>query len=577
VFSAPPRLLFSALVRGFSIALLAKCSGLLAAPDLILHGGRIYTLDARDRVVEAVAIEGARIAAVGPDEATLALAGPATIRMDLGGRSVLPGLIDAHGHLSGLAAALRNVDLVGTRSYEAVIERVAARARSTPPGQWVLGRGWDQNDWPEQVFPHHEALSRAVPDHPVYLTRIDGHAGLANAAALALAGLARSTPDPPGGRIERDRATGEPTGVLVDRAQGLVTRHIPPPAREELRGLVRQAIAQCLAAGLTSVHEPGVGAATIDLYGEMIDAGEFDLRLYAMIGAGEREALERYFERGPIVGYGEGRLTVRAIKVVMDGALGSRGAALLEPYRDDPDNVGLLTTTPEELERLLARAIPRGFQVATHAIGDRANRLVLDAYEAALARRNDRPGLRLRIEHAQVLAVEDIARLCRLGVIPSMQATHATSDMYWAGDRLGPERLAGAYAWRKFLKAGCRIANGSDFPVEGVSPLWGVYAAITRQDHDGWPEGGWRPEERMTRTEALRSFTIDAAYAAFEENEKGSIEPGKFADLVVLSADVMTVPPGEILKSRVEMTFLGGKLVYAASTDDAPTPRDPAD
>lgn len=550
-------------------ALIAACLGiaLLAAPaarpqaDIVLFNGPVYTVDPARPLARAVAIASGKILAVGEAADIQRLARDGARRIDLEGRAVVPGFIDAHGHLAGLGAAIEELDFIGTTRYEQIIAMVAAKAASLPKGEWITGRGWDQNDWPEKDFPHHSALSAAVPDHPVYLTRVDGHAGFANARALEIAGLSRETPDPPGGRIIRD-AQGDPTGVLIDAAQGLVRLHVPEPSKERQRRALLLAAWECLKHGLTSVHDAGVSGFQIDLYREVIDSGEFDLRVYALISARDRAALEKHFREGPLLDYG-GRLTVRAVKAYADGALGSRGAALLADYNDEPGNRGLLITARDDLQRLTEEALRAGFQVCTHAIGDRGNREVLDAYEAALKAVPQTHDPRLRIEHAQVVALDDIPRFAALGVIPSMQATHATSDMYWAEDRVGPERIKGAYAWRRFLDAGCRIANGSDFPVENVNPLWGFYAAITRQDHDGRPEDGWRPEERMTREEALRSFTLDAAYAAFQENELGSLEAGKLADLVVLSHDIMKIPPSEILQTRVELTIVAGKVVYS--------------
>lgn len=552
--------------RRASLSLFTVCMTLFGAnaaaqPDLILHNGTIYTVDDADRVVEAVAIDGGRIVETGANDAVLALAGDGTRRIDLAGRTVLPGLIDCHGHLMNLGFSLQNLDFVGTTSLDEITRMVAVRAESARPGEWILGRGWDQNDWVEKAFPNHESLSDVSPNNPVYLTRVDGHAGFANARAMEIAGFDENTPDPSGGKIHRDE-TGAPTGVLIDTAQGLVRRHIPPASDAQQREAVALAIQECLRYGLTSVHDAGVSGETIDLYKALVDEDNFDLRVYAMISAGSRDTLDAYFESGPLMNYGEHRLAVRSVKAMADGALGSRGAALLEPYADDPGNAGLMVTPEPRLWQVVKAALEHGFQLCTHAIGDKANRMVLDAYEDGFTLFPKIDDHRFRIEHAQVVALEDIPRFAKLGVIPSIQATHATSDMYWAEDRVGPERVKGAYAWRRFIETGARIANGSDFPVEGVNPLWGVYASVTRQDHKGWPEGGWQPDQRLTRQETLRSFTIDAAYAAFEEDVKGSIVPGKLADLVVLSKDVMKIPPEEILDTKVEMTILGGKIVH---------------
>ena len=532
-----------------------------AAESTFYFNATIYTVDEQNSVENAMWVEDGRIAAVGDEHAVRAAAGASAQAVDLGGKFVYPGLIDAHGHLPGLAQGLMTLDFVGTDSYERIISMVAEYAATLPAGTWIQGRGWDQNDWPEKTFPHHAALSAAVPDHPVLLTRVDGHAAMANAKALELARIANETPDPSGGRILRDGG-GAATGVLIDRAQSLVSRHIPPPDAAAMRAALVYAQQLCLENGLTSVHDAGVSAEMVDVYKRMVAANELRLRLYVMLSAGDRAGLQAWFARGPMIDDDNPRLTVRSIKAMGDGALGSRGAAMLAPYNDDPDNTGLLITDYDALKDLTESALRAGFQVCTHAIGDRANRVVLDAYEAAMKAVPDATDARLRIEHAQIVSLEDIPRFAALDVIPSMQATHATSDMPWAEVRVGPERIRGAYAWRKFLDAGSRIANGSDFPVENVNPLWGFYASVTRQDHAGKPTGGWRPEERMTREEALRSFTIDAAYAAFQDNMLGSLEPGKIADFVVLSDDIMSIPPAKILETSVLQTVIAGETVF---------------
>ncbi len=548
-------------IRVAFVAALTGAASAFAEPSLILHNGIVHTVNATNATAQAVAIEGERILAVGSNKEIVALASPATRRIDLQGGTVVPGIIDSHGHLLNLGQGLQNLDFTGTTSYEQIVAMVAAKATATPEGTWIRGRGWDQNDWAEKEFPRHQALSEVSPNHPVVLTRIDGHASLANQLALDAAGIAKDTADPDGGKILRD-SDGAPTGVLIDAAQGLVERRVPAPNGADAKAAVGEAIRECLRYGITSMHDAGVSAGQIELYKQLIAEDAFPLRVYAMISANDRAALNKYFKDGPLIGYGNNRLTVRSVKAMADGALGSRGAALLEDYSDDPGNRGLSIMGRDVIEPLTTRALEAGFQVCTHAIGDRGNRETLDAYEAAFKAVTTAKDARLRIEHAQIVALDDIPRFAALGIIPSMQATHATSDMYWAEDRVGPERIKGAYAWRKFLEAGCKIANGSDFPVEKVDPLLGFHASITRQDARGFPGGGWRPEERMTRIEMLRSFTIDAAYAAFEENIKGSLEPGKLADMVVLSQDVMTIDPAKILETRVELTILGGAVVY---------------
>lgn len=549
-----------------ALLMLSVGSAAQSPRDAVFVNGHVYTATDRRSAATAFSILDGRIMEVGSDEEVLAASEAGTQVLDLGGKTVVPGFIDSHGHLLNLGLSLRQIDLTGTASYADILVRVAERTSETPAGNWILGRGWDQNDWPVKDFPHHKALSAVTPRNPVALVRVDGHAMLVNAVALSLSGITAETPDPPGGKILRD-SDGNPTGVIIDAAMGLVRRNVPSPTPDEKRAAVRSAIAECITHGITSVHDAGVDGDTIALYSSMIDANEFPFRVYAMIASTDVPTVNRFFETGPLIGYGDGRLTVRCVKVVADGALGSRGAALLAPYSDDPGNTGLIIVPQDALQALTARALGAGFQVATHAIGDRANRMTLDAYASALSvtgvdpKGNDK---RLRVEHAQIVALDDIPRFAELGVIASMQSSHATSDMPWAEARVGPERIKGAYAWQRFLKSGSRIANGSDFPVEAVNPLYGFYAAITRQDRNGQPPEGWQPDQRMSRLEALRSFTHDAAFAAFEEADKGTLETGKRADFAVLNANIMEIPPAEILRTEVVMTFIGGKAIYTA-------------
>ena len=528
--------------------------------DYVLVNGRLYTVDPAQPVAEAMAVRGDRILMVGTT-AQLTTAYPDAPHIDLQGRTVVPGFIDAHAHLMGLGLSRLRADLTGTRSVEEILERLREFARQLPEGAWLLGRGWDQNDWPVKEFPTRQMLDEVFPERPVWLVRIDGHAAWANTAAIRKANpalLTEQIPDPEGGHIVRD-AEGRPTGVFIDEAMALIARHIPPPSEAELEEALHRAVAEANRFGLTGVHDAGVSLKTIQRYRRAVDDGTLTLRLYVMVD-GLEEAFDYFCEHGPLLDYG-GRLTVRAVKLYIDGALGSRGAALLADYSDDPGDRGLLRHEPEVFTDMVMRAMKCGYQVNTHAIGDRGVRVVLDAYEKALRTLGRTVG-RHRVEHAQVVAPEDFARFATLDLIASMQPTHATSDMYWAEDRLGPERVRGAYAWRSFLEHGVRLAFGSDFPVESANPLLGFYAAITRQDAEGWPEGGWYPEQRLTRAEALRAFTLDAAYAAFQEHELGSLTPGKYADFVVLSHDIMTVPPEQILQTRVLATFFGGRCVY---------------
>jgi hypothetical protein len=557
-----PRLLFRSLVVALVVALVAGSLPAQQAPaDLIVTNARVYTVDGAHPVVDAFAVRGGRVAFVGDVRGALTLKGPQTRVVDLGGRTVIPGMVDAHGHVAGLGSALAIVDLTGASSYDEIVARVAAKARTVQPGQWITGRGWDQNRWADTRFPTHEKLSAAVAENPVYLTRVDGHAGLANRKAMDAAGLSAATRDPEGGHVER-AADGTPSGVFVDNAKRLVERVVPPPTRDELRRQVTNAIAEAQRWGLTGAHDAGASPDVLDIYEELGRGGQLGFRMYAMIGD-NAAALDRWFARGPQSGLYGGTLWVRSVKLYIDGAMGSRGAVLLEPYSDDPKNTGLHISPSAHILDVATRALKAGFQVNTHAIGDGGNREVLDAYEAALAA-VPTADHRFRIEHAQILHHADIPRFAKLGVIPSMQASHQTSDMYWIGSRLGVGRLLGAYPWRSLLNTGVVIPNGSDFPVEQVNPLISFHAAVSRQDADNWPPGGWYPEQRMTRDEALKSMTLWPAYAAFQEKELGSLTTGKYADFVVLDQDIMRVPSELILRTRVLSTWVGGKPVYEA-------------
>jgi len=530
------------------------------AADLVVTNARVYTADDARPLVEAFAVRGGRVVFTGSAREAKALTGANTRVVDAGGRTVIPGMVDGHAHFAGLAQKLRSVDLVGTKSLTEVIERVVERAKRTPKGSWIIGRGWDQNAWGNTAFPTHEALSAAAPDHPVILERVDGHAAYVNAAAMQLAGLTATTKDPSGGKIIRD-AKGNPTGVLIDRASNLVESKVPPLSRDEMRAALKDAVARMHSLGLVGMHDAGASRENIDLFEAMAQQGDLNLRLYVMIGD-DAKALEHYFQVGPRSALYDGQVWVRAVKLYADGAMGSRGAALLEPYSDDPNNSGLLLSAPAHIEEVAKRGLAAGFQINTHAIGDRGNRVVLDAYEKAL---NARPAAdhRFRVEHAQILHQDDIPRFAQLGVIPSMQASHQTSDMYWIGKRLGPTRLYGAYAWQSLLQTGVVIPNGSDFPVEEVNPLISFHASIARQDARDWPAGGWYPEQRMSREDALRSMTLWPAYAGFQEQAMGSITPGKYADFVVLDQDIMRVSASLVLTTRVLETWVGGKRVFS--------------
>jgi predicted amidohydrolase YtcJ len=545
---------------------------------MLFTNGRIYTLDGRHSVVDTLVVRDGRVVFAG--RRTDVNPGAAERVSDLAGATVLPGLTDAHAHLAIMARARLALDLRGVTSEVEVARRVAERARTLRPGDWIGGRGWDQTLWPAGRFPTRTSLDRAAPRHPVALVRVDGHATWASSLALAAAGITRATSDPAGGIIVKG-GDGEPTGVLIDTAQDLVRRIEPRPSDDRLDAAVAESIRECLGKGLTGIHEMGADLEALASYHRLIERGRFPFRNYAALGG--RKAWAEYGERGPEAA-GDGQLVVRALKLWLDGALGSRGAALHEPYCDDPGNRGLVLIPPEDVERLAREAVARGFQVCVHAIGDRANTLVLDAFARVLASLDARapalgargagrdappPERRLRVEHAQVLTAADIPRFSRLGVLPSMQPTHCTSDMRWAPQRLGAERLEGAYAWRSLLATGTIIAGGSDFPVEDANPFHGIHAAITRRprQHDG---PGWQPHQRMTREEAVRAFTVWNAYASGQETDLGSLEPGKRADLVVLDEDPFECAEERVKELRPVATIVGGEVAWRAPEERAP-------
>jgi predicted amidohydrolase YtcJ len=530
--------------------------------DLVMTGGNVYTMNESQPRAEAIAIAGGRIVFVGSDAEAAGFVSPDTRIIDLNGKTVFPGFVDAHAHLDGLGKLLVQVNLNGTPSAGAVRQLVLDWQDSTPPGDWIQGRGWDQNDWERKEFPTWADLA-GTDGNPVYLRRIDGHAAWVNKTALDRCRITKDTPDPFGGRIIRGR-DGEPTGVFIDEAIDLVSDNIPAPSFEDRVLRVKLAIEECQRNGLTGMHDAGIDREGYDVLKYLAARGELNFRVYAMLDADDSTFAVEQIRRGPMLD--DDYLKIRALKLYADGALGSRGALLIEPYTDDPSNSGLLQHPREILLGWTVLALQNGIQVCTHAIGDGANRIMLDVYEEALGR-VDAVDPRLRIEHAQVIHPDDIARFHRLGVIPAMQPTHATSDMYWAEERLGPDRVKGAYAWRTLIDTGCVIPCGSDFPVEGVNPLWGIYAGVTRQDQKGWPQGGWHPGERMSVAEAVRGFTIHAASSGFAEDFNGTLEPGKFADVTVVDKDIMTIAPVDILKTRVALTVVGGRVVYSMMKD----------
>lgn len=530
--------------------------------DLVLTNAVVYTMDAKRPTAQAVAVAGNRILAVGTSDEIAKLAAPNAMVLDLKGATVIPGFKESHGHFLGIGQQRMTVNLMGTKSYQEIIDKVAAAVRAAKPGEWVLGRGWHEGKWTDtstltvRGFPTHHALSAVSPNHPVYLRRADGHAGFANAKAMELMRIGKATQPPTGGEVIKD-TDGNPTGIFVDRAQGLIK--VPPPSAEQERRALELAMQECLQKGITAVDDAGVGLDTVALYKEYASGGKLNLRLNVMIrGLDNVRRLAK-----PELGLGGGFLSFRSVKVTSDGALGSRGAALLEPYADDPGNSGFFTTPPEEVLETARFCLKNGFQLGVHAIGDRANRMVLDQFEKAFSEFKDVRDPRFRIEHAQILDEKDIPRFGMLGVIASMQGIHATSDLPWATARLGPARVAeGAYVWQKLMKSGARIVNGTDAPVEDVDAIKSFYASVTRQDEQGKPPGGFSPDQKMSRQEALRSYTLDAAYGSFAEKDLGSIEAGKLADFTVLSKDIMKVADAEILKSEVLYTIVDGKVRY---------------
>lgn len=526
--------------------------------DSAIHNVSGYTpTDDGLREFSVLVIDAAgRIAAAGGDELLDGV--PEDARIDGAGRVVLPGLTDAHAHVYNLGLLATSLDLAGSDSLEDAVERIAEYAGQRSAG-WILGRGWNQVLWPVKEFPRAMDIDAVVADRPVWLRRIDGHAGWANSKALELAGIDDTTPDPIGGKIIRDDR-GKATGVLVDKAMYIVDRQVPAPKRQDIREAYRRAVDILLALGMTGVHDAGINKTQAEVFMSMADDAELDIRVYAMLSdAGAN--LDAFPE--PVRRYGDDRLDIASVKLYADGALGSRGAAMIDPYDDDPENRGLPFWTQDQLNGFVQKANAKGFQVGIHAIGDLGNRMALDAFDKAQGGKTS--PLRNRVEHAQIIALDDIPRFAELGVIASMQPTHATSDMNMAEDRIGPARIRGGYAWRRLLDSGAVLASGSDFPVELPNPFHGLYAAITRQDRGSLPHGGWYPDQALSREEALHSFTLAAAYAAHQEDRLGSLEPGKWADFIVIDRNYFDVPASEIDDIRVLQTWVGGKLVYDAA------------
>jgi predicted amidohydrolase YtcJ len=549
---------------GFLLALLLFASA-AQGQDVLWRHVNGYSIDAGGlQRFDSFLIHDGRIKAIG-EYATLKAAAGKAKEIDGGGQTVLPGLIDAHGHVTELGDQLQRVDLRGSKTLDEALQRIAEFARTHPDLPWLIGRGWNQVLWPGQAFPTAAALDKIVGDRPAFLERVDGHAVWVNSKALRIARFDASTKDPDGGRILRN-ADGSPAGVLVDNAKDLMAVNLPVPNATQRQARISLALDHLAKLGMTGVHEPGIEPDDIAAYEHLAQQGKLPLRVYVMLAA-TTPGLEEILRRGPRTHLYSDHLDVRSLKLYADGALGSRGAALLADYDDAPGQRGLLLTPPAELQKTALLANSLGWQVNVHAIGDAANREVLDAF-AAMPESTHPREQRHRIEHAQVVALSDIPRFAQLGVIASMQPTHATSDKNMAEARIGPERIKGAYAWRRMLDSGARLAFGSDFPVELPNPFLGLYAAVTRQDLDDQPPGGWYGDQKLTREEALRGFTLDAAYAGHAEDRIGSLEPGKWADFIVVDRDYFTVPERQIADIKVRQTWVAGKRIWACEGKD---------
>ena len=548
------------------------CESRKISADLIIQGGTIYTANVRQPNVEAVAIKGDTILFAGSLVESKEYHDENTEILDLRGATMTPGFIESHGHFMGLGYSEMNLDLMEVKSYDELVQKVKQAVAQAQPGQWIVGRGWHQDKWdvkPEKIvkgFQTHEKLSEVSPDNPVYLTHASGHAGFANAKAMQIAGVNMlsmeklSSEMGEGGEIIRDKF-GNPTGIFNERAQGLVVRFIPKNSPETDANALTLAMAACARNGITSFHDAGTSRSNINLFQQFRSEGKLKTRLYLMITGWDRSLMKEWYARGPEID--PRGVTVRSIKLNCDGALGSRGAWLFEPYSDRSDTYGMPTFPMDTVLKISREGLQYGFQICSHAIGDRANSEVLNRYEKAFQENPDKTNHRFRIEHAQHLHPDDIPRFGQLGVIPAMQAVHLSSDRPWAIERLGEKRIReGAYMWQALLKSGAVVINGTDVPVEPISPIASFFASVSRQTLKGEPDGGYEPEQRMTRDQALRSYTLDAAYGAFEEKVKGSIEPGKLADFTVFSQDIMKVPQDELLKTEVVMTILGGTKVY---------------
>jgi predicted amidohydrolase YtcJ len=542
-----------------------------APPDTILVSGHIVTMDEARPTAEAIAIRDGRILFVGSTAHVTTIKGPQTRVIDLRGMTVVPGLVDGHLHFANLAGDSRTLDLGEARSEVEAAEIVRRAAARTKAGEWIVGSGWHTGNWAREVWPTRESLDAAAPEHPVLLGGMHGHASWANSRALAAAGVGRDTADPSGGKVLRD-AAGSPTGVLVENAQALVRDKVPARAGASLKDRIKASVQLALSYGFTGAHDMGTNLETIEAYKELIAAGEFPFRINAyprVVNAGEQ--LDKILQAGRYVDPSL-KLQVRGVKVSIDGALGARGAALMAPYMDDPANLGVIRVPYDQLYLIVQKSLQAGFTLAIHAIGDRGNQMALDAVEQALGRVTVKDH-RIRIEHAQVLRPADVPRFAELGLITSWQWMHATLDMPWAEKRIGPDRIRTAYAWRTLLSTGARMVGGSDEGARTFSPFMGIHAAVTRQDATGSPSGGWYPGQRLTREEALRSYTKDAAFVAFQEARLGVIGPGRLADLTVLSKDILAAPERELLQTEAVMTIVGGEVVFERKPSSPSTRR----
>lgn len=537
--------------------------------DLVLLNGKVVTLDAHNTIAQALAVKGDRILAMGDNEQIKKMVGEQTRVLDVTGALVIPGLIEGHAHFLGLGEALSRLDLTHTQSWQDIVDSVAARARRAEAGEWIIGRGWHQEKWktrPAKLvegYPLHTALSKVSPRNPVILTHASGHAVFVNQKAMELAGISRQTPNPMGGKIIRDRQ-GNPTGVLLENAMDLVWKAYhkqvaEDPEAEKMR-YAQKAMEACIKNGITSFHDAGASFAEIELFKRLAEQEKLKVRLYVMIHE-PNVRLRKYLDHYRLIGYANHFLTVRAIKRYMDGALGSRGAWLFKPYNDQPNSVGFNVISPDSLKATAEIAIEHGFQLCTHAIGDRANHVVLDVYEQVFKAHPEKKDLRWRIEHAQLIHPADIKRFAKLGVIASMQGIHCISDGPWVPQRIGEERAKNeAYLWQTLWQTGAVVTNGTDAPVEAIDPMANFYALITRRMNNGQY---FYPEQCLTPDQALKAYTYNNAYAAFEENLKGSLEPGKLADITVLDRDILTVPPYKVPKTKVLYTIVGGKVVWS--------------